>query len=113
MSETEINQDQKYWNSYIRSLFKENSNTFCEFEINRMNNVKFEFDNILCFADGYKLKSTSKSELIPMIIKYIQSNYPDSQYFISTRSKDDSSNYYLVVSIIQSTKSDGDKKKTE
>ncbi len=113
MSEVETNQEEKYWNSYIRSLFRENSHTFCEFEINRMGNVKFEFDNVLCFADGYKLKSASKSELIPMVIKYIQSNYPDSQYFISTRAKDDSSNYYLVVSIIQFAKSDVDKKKTE
>lgn len=113
MSETEANQEQKYWNSYIGSLFRENSHTFCEFEITRFGDVKFNFESVLCFADGYKLKSTNKSKLIPMIIKYIQSNYPDSQYFISTRAKDDSSNYYLVVSIIQFAKSDVDKKKTE
>lgn len=93
------NQNNIYWKKYILNEFQENLNLFAEFELTRYNKTYHEWQ--IEFTSGYKLTEINKVELLQNVKEVIDINFNDCKYFITTRSKDDSSHYYIVISLIQ------------
>ncbi len=98
---TTINTEESYWLIYIKNEFVNNLNLYAEFLISCCDYTYFEYD--VTFKSGYKLKAIDKKILLQYIKKYIDINFANSQYIVSTRSKDNSSLYYIVISIIQNS----------
>ena len=92
-------QNMKYWESYIIHEFKENLDLFAEFEFSRWNQTCLQGQ--INFNNGYKLTDITKKEFLQILIKVLTTKYQDHKYIISTRTKNDSSHYYIVASLIQ------------
>jgi hypothetical protein len=89
----------EYWKRYIVNELTDNLNLFAEFELSKFD--KTYHDVQMAFKSGYKLKEIRKKKLIELIKSIMETNFKDKQYIISTRSKNDSLHYYIIVSIIQ------------
>jgi|LauGreDrversion4_2_1035121.scaffolds.fasta_scaffold140888_2 hypothetical protein len=98
MSDTETNIS--YWKKYIMYKFGWNLNLFAEFELKRSGTTTL-YDEPVRFNDDYVLKELKKIELLGIIKEVIKTNFPDRKYYVSTRAKYDSTNIYIVVSLIQ------------
>lgn len=94
----EINE--KYWISWIKANFEQNLNLFSEYEIVNKSNITSIYNSPI-FKDGYKLKPIDVSILLQYIKKVILNSFNNCQYFVSTRSKYDTSNYFIVISLLQ------------
>lgn len=81
-----------YWYSFIKFKFNENLNLFAEFQMSR--SKKTYFSNQPIFNDGHKLKDIEQKELLLLIKKFIDEKFTNCQYYVMTRSKDDSQLLY-------------------
>lgn len=87
-----------YWTIYIKNELTANKELFAEFEISGRKTYNYE---PIVFSNGHKLKEISKRTLLDIIVNIMETNYQDKKYFITTRTKDDSSHYYITLTIIQ------------
>ena len=82
--------------------FYKNLNLFCEFDADSSGCVYSRVE-----VDGQMPKHIKKNILLKLIKDLFEEKtntiFYGKQYMISTRSKDDSYRYYIVVSIIQNT----------
>jgi hypothetical protein len=81
------------WKKYIEICLEENSNLYIEFEICNMFGK-----TVLTAFNRYGLYNITKRELLEVINKLMREK--SLEYFISTRTKTDSYNYFIVLSII-------------
>lgn len=94
-----IEKNTVHWKYYIINKLDQNLNLFAEFELTSWDNTYH--NNPVMFKSGHKLKEIEKKELLQLIKIVMETNFKNKQYIISTRSKDDTSHYYIVVSIMQ------------
>ena len=81
------------WKKYIEICLEENSNLYTEFEICYMFGK-----TVLTAFNRFGLYNITKRELLEVINKLMREK--SFQYIISTRTKTDSYNYFIVLSII-------------
>lgn len=81
------------WKKYIEICLEENNNLYAEFEISYINNK-----TILSIFNVYGLLNIDKRNLLEQINKLMKEK--SFQYIISTRTKTDSYNYFVVLSVI-------------
>lgn len=88
-----------HWLNCIMNKLEENNNLFAEFEMTD-NNVHIG-ETITYVNPLTSFKDIKKEQLMINIAKTMEKCYKGKQYYITTRGKNNSSHYYIVLSIIQ------------
>ena len=94
-----MSSNEDYWLTHIKNELRKNNHLYAEFEMN--NNMTYNHYPII-FKNGYKLQEIDKTTFLNIIKNLMIEEYENKKYFITTRTKDDSSiHYYIILSIIQ------------
>ena len=91
---TTTNTEESDWIRNIQICFAENLNLYAEFELNSSHCVCKDYHPYTPFK-------IYKDKLLLYIKKFMDGQFKNIQYNVFTRTKDDSSHYYIIVSITQ------------